>query len=164
VPQPNGDRYFAWSIYGRDMMTFDAGEIHGQHHISAKMVELAGIVALLHALPQNLTTTLWLKLPRKTMVHTLEDISPTGLRHMLYNDSDLYQGILSWRRQSSEKLRVRFVTAGINEYDNQQLDRAVAEASRTIEASVEQELQQGLLQGVSPSCQAYLERDNIPLL
>jgi hypothetical protein len=36
------------------MMTFDAGEIHGQHHISAKMVELAGIVALLHALPQNL--------------------------------------------------------------------------------------------------------------
>jgi hypothetical protein len=100
-------------MYTTQKCWFDAGRIEGRHRLDSTTVILAGLLAVLTVLQAIPDTTyeFTIQLPTQSMVNSLLDASPLGVKHVIMSDYDLICSAKKQLVSLKDRHDIKFVTS-----------------------------------------------------
>jgi len=153
---------YGWSMYTTQKCWSDAGRIEGRHRLDSTTVILAGLLAVLtvlQAIP-DATHEFTIQLPTQSMVKSLLDASPIGVKHVIMSD---YVLICSAKKQLvslKDRHDIKLVTSNqsLGEQVDGLLKLAKNEAFRIASQCFEDPTRFATAIGMSPASRVIVER------
>jgi hypothetical protein len=151
-----------WSMYTTQKCWSDAGRIEGRHRLDSTTVILAGLLAILTVLQAIPDTTheFTIQLPTQSLVESLLDASPIGVKHVITSDYDLICSAKKQLVSLKDRHDIKLVTSNqsLGEQVDSLLELAKDEAFHIASQYFEDPTRFATAVGMSPTSRVIVER------